>query len=155
MSINETTFNACKEWAQSTCCFLLKDNVEAATLIPQKALLQTSSSLFSSTEPSAATDSRHRLEVHKQYWCRRQGTFLFITSCSCPTEESTHPWPPKGPAEGREQECQHGPGPSPPQPRSRPAAQPRGALYCSAPTLQRPGLSAFLGPIVLFLVFPR
>lgn len=161
MNINETTFNACKEWAQSTCCFLLEDNVKAATLIPQKALLQMSSSLFSSTEPSAVTESRHRLEVHKQSWCQRHGTFLSITSCSCPTEGSTHPWPPEGPGEGRERECQHGPGPGPPHPAPPYSATARRPLLPSADTAapgpQRgPDLGAgpaFLGPCLSYFWF--
>lgn len=38
MNMNETIFNTCKECVESTCWFLLQDNVKAGTLIPQKKL---------------------------------------------------------------------------------------------------------------------
>lgn len=67
MNIYETIFNTCKEWAESTCWFLLQDNVKAAAVIPQKAVLQITSSLFSNTDPSTIRDCRHALELQKQY----------------------------------------------------------------------------------------
>lgn len=61
--MNETIFNTYKERIECTCCFLFQDNVKAATLIPQKAMLQITNSLFSNTAPGTIMDRRHALEV--------------------------------------------------------------------------------------------
>lgn len=43
--------------------FLLQDNVKAETLIPQKAVLQITNSVFSNTAPGTIMDRSHALEV--------------------------------------------------------------------------------------------
>lgn len=63
MNMNETIFNICKERVESTCCFLLQDNVKAVTFIPQKAVLQITNSVLSNTGPGTIMDRRHALEV--------------------------------------------------------------------------------------------
>lgn len=103
-----------------------------------KTLSQMTRSLFSNIDPSATTDSRHRLEVHKQYCCGRQRPFCFVTSCPWPMEGAprAESWGEQAKGWGGQgARSHHGPGPG--LPRSRPAAQPNGALYCPAPRLQR------------------
>lgn len=86
MNMNATIFNTCKEWVERTCWFLFQDNVKAATLIPQKAVLQITTLFFSNTAPSTIRDCRHALELQKQYlpiW-ETEG-FLFLSPV-CPAQ---------------------------------------------------------------------
>ena len=84
--MNATIFNTCKEWVESTCWFLLQDNVKAATLIPQKAVLQITSLLLSNADPSTIRDCRACLGAEEKILTDVADKGISFLSPICPAQ---------------------------------------------------------------------